>query len=130
MPAAFLISSMLTIHLQKLRFFATHGLYAEETIAGNAFEVDALVHYQPTRLPIQRISDTVDYTRIYQVIAERMKQPTALLETIVYNIANDILNEFALVQEVEIILTKQHLPVVNFSGSVSVQYSIKREAIV
>ncbi|BAV06394.1 dihydroneopterin aldolase [Filimonas lacunae] len=118
---------MLTIHLQKLRFFATHGLYAEETIAGNAFEVDAIVHYQPARLPVTRIADTVDYTRIYQVIADRMKQPTALLETIVYNIANDIIQEFALVQEVHIILHKQHLPVVNFSGSVSVQYRINRK---
>lgn len=117
---------MLTIHLHKLRFFSTHGLYAEETIAGNAFEVDARVQYMPATLPILRISDTVDYTRIYQVIAERMKQPTALLETIVYNIANDIMQQFPLVQQVHVSLTKQHLPVVNFSGSVSVEFSLKR----
>lgn len=118
---------MLTIHLQKLRFFSTHGLYAEETIAGNAFEVDARVEYLPASLPVLRIADTVDYTRIYQVIADRMKQPTALLETIVYNIANDIMQQFPLVQQVHISLTKQHLPVVNFSGSVSVQYGMKRD---
>lgn len=117
---------MLTIHLQKLRFFSTHGLYAEETIAGNAFEVNARVDYEPASLPITRIADTVDYTRIYQVIAERMKVPTALLETIVYHIADDIMQQFPLVQHVHVSLIKQHLPVVNFSGSVSVEFSLKR----
>lgn len=117
---------MLTIQLHKLRFFATHGLYAEENVAGTSFEIDAQIDYLPGTLPVKHIGDTVDYTRIYDTIARRMKQSEKLLETVVYNIANDIMNEFPIVQVVRISITKLHLPVINFSGNVSVTYTMNR----
>ena len=117
---------MLTIQLHKLRFFATHGLYAEENVAGTSFEIDAHIYYKPATVPVKHIGDTVDYTRIYDAIARRMKLSEKLLETVVYNIANDIMNEFPIVQVAQISITKLHLPVINFSGNVSVSYTMKR----
>ena len=40
----------ITIELKGLRFFAYHGLYAEEQKTGNEFEIDLFVTHQPSKI--------------------------------------------------------------------------------
>lgn len=120
---------MLTIHLNKLRFFAYHGLYEEETVAGEEFELDVHLQYIPATLPIHHVKETVDYTGVYKLIKERMAKPELFLETLAYHIAEDIFANFPAVLSVDITVTKLRPPVVNFTGNISVQYVVNRSAV-
>jgi dihydroneopterin aldolase len=120
---------MLTIHLNKLRFFAYHGLFQEETVAGEEFELDVHLQYMPVTLPIAHIKETVDYTGVYKLIKERMANPELFLETLAYHIASDILTQFTSVLSVDITVTKLRPPIVNFTGNISVQYVVHRSTI-
>ncbi len=117
---------MLSIHLNNVSFFAYHGLYENERKEGNLFTVNATINYYPTRM-IDDLSQTIDYVSIYELIKKRMSTPTHLLETIVMDIANEILSQYPLAAEVYISLTKEKPPITNFEGSVGVSFTLRRE---
>ena len=116
---------MLSIHLNNLSFFSYHGLYDHERVEGNFFTVNATIHYHPVGL-VDSIEQTVDYVSVYELIKTRMTIATPLLETIVMELAEEILAKYSLAQEVYISLTKEKPPIANFEGSVGVSYSLKR----
>ena len=121
---------MLSIHLQHLRFHANHGLYKEEKIIGNEFEVDVTVKYYPPQLPVNEIKQTIDYAAIFQLVKEKMDQPVDLLETFVSETALGILKQFKVAEEVFICIKKLHPPLINFEGNVAVSFEVKRSDLV
>lgn len=114
------------IHLQKVKFYAYHGLHAGEEIIGGEFEVSLTTSYLPIQIPIKKIKETVDYTVLLDIIRERMQKPAHLLETLATEIASEIIAKFSIVTAVEISISKLHPPVENFEGSVGVTFEIKR----
>ena len=116
---------MLSINLNNLSFYSYHGLYEHERINGNSFIVNATIKYIPVSLIID-IFHTIDYVCIYELIKQRMDIATPLLETIVMEMANEILTKYQQVVEVEISLTKEKPPIADFEGSVGVSYLSKR----
>ena len=121
---------MLSIHLHHLRFHAHHGLYKEEKIVGNEFEVEVTVKYYPPEIPVIEIHQTIDYASIYKLVDERMKQTVDLLETFVSDTALGILHQFKLAEEVYISIKKMHPPLLNFEGNVGVSFEIKRSELI
>lgn len=120
---------MLSIHLHNLHFFAHHGIYDEERILGNHFEVNMTVKHSPKRLPVKHLSDTVDYISVYEMVKERMSVPTALLETLATDIAQQVLQRFELAESVFISIRKLHPPVSRMEGSVGVSFELNRKAL-
>lgn len=118
---------MLVIHLQKLLFYSYHGVHEEEKILGGNFEVNLSVKHRPSSLPIKHLEETVDYVSLYSLVKKRMEQPTELLETLVTELAYQIIEQFVKVEEVEISITKLHPPIVAFQGAVGVSFTLKRE---
>ena len=116
---------MLSIHLNNIFFFAYHGLYDNEKKDGNNFEVDITIKYLPKE-HILNISQTINYVDVYDLLDARMQIATPLLETLVMEIAKQILVQFYLAEEVNISVKKMQPPIANFDGSVGVSYSIKR----
>lgn len=114
------------IHLEKIRLHCYHGLHSGEEILGGEFEVNLTAHYSPVELPVIHLNDTVDYTALYELVKARMQKPTLLLETLVTEIAAEILAKFSLVEEVNLSIYKLHPPIPNFQGSVGVAYTLKR----
>jgi dihydroneopterin aldolase len=119
---------LITIQLQQLQFHAYHGLYAIEQERGGAFEVNLTATYQPQAF-IQTIDQTVDYVNIYELIKQRMAIATPLLETVVMELAHQILAQFSLLEEVRISITKLHPPIPDFTGTVGVNFELKRADI-
>ena len=115
------------IHLNDLRFFAYHGLYAEEKQLGNYFELNIDIQYTPIHLPITDINDTVNYAAVYELVSKRMAIATPLLETVVSEIAMQILAQFSLVEVVTISLYKLHPPIPHFEGKVGVSFTLNRD---
>lgn len=118
---------MLTIHLTNLRFYAYHGLYEEETAIGGNYEVNVSVSHREAKSPVLHINDTIDYTAIYDLVKKHMQKPRHLLEAVATTLAKDILDTFALADEVSIAIKKITPPIIGFQGSVSVHYTAKRQ---
>src|SRR5262245_45178755 len=116
------MSALLTISLTKLRFFAYHGLYAEEKKTGNQFEVNLSVSYTPSQGTITDLSDTINYVSLYELLKKEMQQPRDLLETLAMQVAEKIHLQFPQVKTIDFSITKLQAPIVGFTGEVGVQF--------
>ena len=117
---------MISIHLQNVQFKAFHGLYEEEKILGNTFELNLTVKYQPETLPITSIEQTINYQILFDIVEKRMSIPTELLETLATSIYNDITTVFPFVEHIEISITKKNPPIKGFKGTVAVSFEKNR----
>jgi dihydroneopterin aldolase len=116
------MAALMTIELTGLRFHAFHGLYEEEKIAGNEFEVSLYVSYRPQNEIVNELSGTINYAVIFDIVKKRMQERTDLLETIAMSLAEEIRREFAEIQKVDISIKKLHPPIAGFSGNVAARY--------
>lgn len=112
------------IYLNDLMFNGFHGVYPAEKIIGNTFKVDVRIQLTPTTHRIEQLDQTIDYVQVYQLIQQIMAVPTPLLETIVSNIADQILVEHPIATSIFVKITKQQLSVPFFEGTTAV--SIER----
>jgi dihydroneopterin aldolase len=113
---------MITINLKQLRFFAHHGLYEEERKVSNEFIVDLEVSLESTSTVITKMTETINYIKLYELVKKHMLQTTDLLETLATAITEDIHSSYVQVKKVSISITKKYPPVINFSGNVAVNY--------
>jgi dihydroneopterin aldolase len=117
---------MIQIHLEQLQFYAYHGLYQEERSLGNEYIVDIHIDYQPKQKIIYSIEETIDYSKVYELIAKRMKVPSDLLETIATEFCFQLMEKFSSVQGVQFRIKKMHPPIKQFIGNVGVSFQLKR----
>ncbi len=118
---------MLKIQLQQIEIYAYHGLFEEERILGAYYEIDVSIHYESIANGIYEISTTIDYTLVYDMLLQRMQQPTALLETIATDFSHQILGEFPIAESILFSIKKKSPPIASFVGNVSVSYSLNRQ---
>lgn len=117
------MAATITIELTGLRFHAFHGLYEEEKKTGNEFEVNLWVDYIPSAEVISEISDTVNYADLFGIVRSGMNKPTALLETLAIQITEAIWESFPQIKKTDILISKLHPPITQFTGRVGVRYS-------
>ncbi|MCX6202947.1 MAG: dihydroneopterin aldolase [Bacteroidetes bacterium] len=117
---------LMRISLDKLVFFGYHGLYAEEKKLGNTYIVDITIDFIPKQSVINHLDQTIDYVQVYALVKKWMEIPTPLLETLVGNMAEDILSEQPLAEKVMVKITKGHLPISQFEGTASVSIEKSR----
>jgi len=113
---------MLTIHLHNLLFHSFHGMYKEEKILGNDFEVNVDVSIKAQE-NITKLRQSVDYVSLYSLIKEVMDQPTPLLEKLVQELADKIRLLDEKIEGVSISIKKVNPPIGNLQGTVGVSYS-------
>jgi dihydroneopterin aldolase len=113
----------ITIDLKQLHFHAYHGHYPEEKILGNDFVVDLSVSFIPQNGTITGIHDTVNYTELYSIVKDAMKEPVELLETLAMNIITAVHLQFPQTNKATIHIQKLHPPIISFQGNVGVSYT-------
>jgi 7,8-dihydroneopterin aldolase/epimerase/oxygenase len=106
------------IHLNNLRFFAHHGVYEEERLLGNEFEVNVDVAF--TAAPALQLADTVNYVQVYETLKQQMAQPSGLLETVAQQACQAIRALDGRIRQVTVKITKRNVPVQGFTGTVGV----------
>lgn len=116
------MSSFFTIQLNHLRFFAAHGLYAQEAQAGNDFEVNIVLKVEAPQEKISSLEQTINYAEVYRITKSIFGVRRALLETLAMEIAESIKEAFPALRHASIQITKLNPPITAFSGSVSVTY--------
>jgi dihydroneopterin aldolase len=112
---------LITIHLNKLAFFAHHGLHDEEAVTGTNFEVSVSISFEPLE-KITSIHQTINYVDVYKVVEKHMIHPIALLEMLAENISNAIYLLDKRIKNINISINKIHPPVKNFIGEVGVTF--------
>lgn len=112
---------MMTICLDKLQFYAFHGIHEEERAIGNAYEMNIAVSLD-TPEPVTSLDQTVDYAALYKLASTRMQESTPLLETLVQDLARLIHEANPAIKSLAIELRKKHSPITAIDGSVGVVY--------
>lgn len=113
---------MLTIQLNNLIFHAYHGLYKEERIIGNDFEVNIEVTFDEQK-KITEINETVDYVLIHGIVKKIMDNPTPLIETVVQEIVEKIKLFDPKIVSVMVNIKKINPAIANFNGTVGIIYT-------
>ena len=118
----FKLGSIYTIELKGLRFFAGRGLYIQEELVGNEFEVDLVVEMQAAQ-QIVSIDQTINYVELFQLIKEEINQNTPLLETTAFNVSEKLRVKFPNIDKITLSIRKLNPPITGFMGSVGITYS-------
>jgi dihydroneopterin aldolase len=109
--------------LQRLRFFARHGMLPAENAHGQFFEVS--VRLELPLAPAAQGDDlslTVDYQDVYNMIAKVLEGPRhKLVETLAELVAAELLKTFSLVEAVEVEIMKPAPPVAFSAGGLGVK---------
>jgi dihydroneopterin aldolase len=114
------MSNTIKIALEGLKVKAFHGVYDEEKIIGNTFEIDIYIEVENVLLN-DLLDRTVDYEEVNTLIVNEMKQRQDLLETVALNIINKIKIRWQIVQKVKIRIKKKNLPFTNKIKNVMIE---------
>ena len=114
------------IYLNDLIFNGFHGVYPAEKKIGNTFKVDVRIQMTPATKTIHKLEDTIDYVQVYALIQKIMAVPTPLLETIVANIADQILAAHPIAELVYVKIPKLQLSIPYFEGTTAVDIERSR----
>jgi 7,8-dihydroneopterin aldolase/epimerase/oxygenase len=113
---------MFTIHLNKIKFFAHHGVHDEEGIVGTDFEVSVSINFNAPEKVIA-LEDTINYVSVFNMVKNRFAIPERLLETLAQNIIEDIYAMDNRITTINISIDKINPPISNFIGTVGVSYT-------
>jgi 7,8-dihydroneopterin aldolase/epimerase/oxygenase len=117
------MAATFTISLDKLLFHARHGIYKEEVLVGNEFEVNLSIELPAPETGSVTMSDTVNYVEVYTIISKIFASGKPLLESIAMEIANQLKVHFPAILSIQARVVKLHPPITGFQGSVSVTYN-------
>jgi len=102
---------MITIAIQGAEFFAYHGFYPEEQKLGTKFIVDVEVNFTPAgNIKDDKISNTVDYEKVYNIVCEEMKNTRKLIETVAQSIADGVKERYSFVDKIRVSIRKMNPP--------------------
>ncbi|MDR2010822.1 MAG: dihydroneopterin aldolase [Bacteroidales bacterium] len=113
---------MSKIIISGMEFFAYHGHYDEEKIAGNKFSIDLTMWTNTKKAEISDdLDDTLNYQIAYAIVKDIMTQTKSnLIENIAHNIITSLFEEFVALKKVKIYIKKLNPPMGGEIGSVGI----------
>nr|WP_042683848.1 dihydroneopterin aldolase [Caldalkalibacillus thermarum] len=117
------------IVFQGMRFYAYHGVFAEENTLGQPYLVDVEAYLDLRKAgQSDRLEDTIDYSLIYRLVQEIMeKKVYRLVEAVAEDIASQLLRTFPQVEEVKVKVTKPTPPIPGQYAGVAVEIRRRRD---
>lgn len=84
-----------SIELNRMHFFAYHGVSSQERRVGNDYEVSLRVRYPFEQAMVSdNLDDTLNYAALYALVAAEMARPSALLEHVAGRICRALSERF------------------------------------
>lgn len=110
---------MLTVSLHGIRIQAPHGLYPQEQILNNDFEIDVDI-----QVPVSNSEPWpyVDYTLIHGIVARVFEQPGQLLETFAQTIHSALKMNIPEAGKIKVAIRKMHPPLQGDVHYAQIQY--------
>lgn len=119
--------SMGTIRLTGLEFYAYHGLYEAEHAIGNRYTVDVALELDLQTAGLQDdVRESLDYSGVYQLVAEQMQVRRKILEAVSLHIAEAILTRYPNLEAAEVSVAKHTPPFGGLCQSASVSQRLTR----
>ena len=102
---------MAIIEIEGMEFYAFHGHFEVEKVAGNRFTVNLSIEADCSKAALSdRLEDTLDYQKAYLAVQEEMAIPSDLLEHVARRIINRIKNESPQAIKVKVKVSKMNPP--------------------
>lgn len=115
------------ISLEGLAFFAHHGCSEEEQSVGGRYMVDIEITTNVMNATIHDdINETIDYSKVYAVVAEEMKISSQLLENIAKRIIDSVFIHFSKAQSVKVRVAKLTPPLGGVCKSATIALEERR----
>ncbi len=115
------------ITVNNIRVHSNHGCLKEEKLIGSDYRVDLEVFADLSKPAVSdRLSETVDYVHLNNIVKEEMAIPSKLLENVAQRILDRILKEIQMVDSAEITVAKINPPIGGDVESVSVKIKNSR----
>jgi dihydroneopterin aldolase len=116
------------IHLKNMAFYGYHGHHPEETARGQRFLVDVALTLDMTAAAASdRLSDTIDYGRVYEACRKILETDRVkLLETLCDRLLTAVMRECERAIRVEITIKKPSAPIPGVLDYVAIEASRDR----
>lgn len=117
--------SKAVISIEGLRIRANHGVFSQETLVGNVFEVSLRLSYPPANeaMADDDLGHSLNYAEVIEIVKREMAMPSKLLEHVVGRIRAAILEAYPAIDGGEITVRKLTPPVSAQLDSVGFTYS-------
>jgi len=114
---------MSKIIISDMQFFAFHGHYAEEKLAGNKFSADLTIWTDTEKAQkSDNLDDALNYQVAYAIVKEVITTTKSnLLENIAENVLNALFAEFSQLEKAKIKIRKLNPPMGGQIGAVGVE---------
>ncbi len=113
------------VNLQNLRFYAFHGVFPEERILGNWYQINLSVSVDSVKEMKDDLGQTLDYGTLYLICKEVMSEPMDLLETLVEKMVERIQVLSTQITEIKVELSKENPPLGQSSGKSRISVHLK-----
>jgi len=115
------------IFLDRMEFYAYHGVGLQETVVGNTFFIDLKIKVDFSNASeTDNVEDTVSYADVQTAVKQEMEIPSKLLEHVCQRIVNRLFHEFETIEVIEIKLVKRNPPMNGQTESAGVIMSCTR----
>ncbi|MCS3795363.1 dihydroneopterin aldolase [Niastella sp. OAS944] len=111
---------MVVIELNQVKLHAIHGIYEGEQLTGSNYEVSVQVTYEEGDSTFDDLKNTINYVEILDIVKQRMRIPTGLLEKVADDIIRAIRLQYPFCTEIRFSIYKLDAPVENFQGKIGV----------
>jgi len=111
---------MVVIEVNQVKLHAFHGIYEEEKLTGSNYEVSVQVTYEEGDSTFDDLKNTINYVEILEIVKQRMRIPTGLLEKVADDIIRTIKQQYPFSTGISFSIYKLDAPVENFQGKIGV----------
>lgn len=109
------------VALEGMEFYARHGYYEEERIIGNKYRVDLTLDLDFTDAALEdNLEGTVNYEKVYEIVAEVMSINAKLLEHLAGKMIAALKKNFPQINEIEVKVSKYNPPIMGLCERASV----------
>lgn len=99
------------IVLQQVRFHAYHGALPQERVTGNDYLVDLRIKYDVEEATVSdQVEDTLNYAEVYQLLAQEMAVPSALIERVAGRIGDRLVRKYPSIAAIDLKIVKKNPP--------------------
>ena len=89
--------------LENLIFHAYHGVFEEEQVIGGKFEVNLELETDFSKsMSTDELNGTIDYSKVYEIIAQEMKVSSKLIEHLGKRIVDSLYDNFEEIQFIKL----------------------------
>ncbi len=112
------------VSLEGMEFYARHGYYEEERIIGNKYSVDVRLELDLSEAAASdRLEGTVNYEKVYELIADVMAIDANLLEHLAGKIITVLKENFSQIEKVTVKVCKYNPPIKGLCQRATVEMS-------